>query len=329
MKFKNIPESYIKVILDRLFRLKPAYERYERVFSDIINKFLIRENAQEVNISRIDIDEKISLAVQIFNQSVQKIHTGFDNFLNNYIMQEEERLFYPNPLSKKYLRAGLNLEAAFEIIKDEPDLKINLKQVLKLLTKKTDPLRLRYEESLLYPVEKILLCEGATEEILLENLCAICGYDFKKEGVYVLGAGGKNQVARKYYSMIEEFKIPVFVLLDNDAGATKELILPKLRAHDRIYVIKSGEFEDILPKKLIINALNHRYNSCYACLEEDFHKNCKTAKELYEIFKQKGFGDFKKADFAKTIKDYIKTFPPQEEELTEEIKLITQRIKTL
>ena len=267
MKFKNIPESYIKVILDRLFRLKPAYERYERVFSDIINKFLIRENAQEVNISRIDIDEKISLAVQIFNQSVQKIHTGFDNFLNNYIMQEEERLFYPNPLSKKYLRAGLNLEAAFEIIKDEPDLKINLKQIQRLLAKKTDSHKLRYDESLLYPVKKILLCEGATEEILLENLCAICGYDFKKEGVYVLGAGGKNQVARKYYGMIEEFKIPVFVLLDNDAGATKELILPKLRAHDRIYVIRSGEFEDILPKKLITKALNHRYNSCYTCLE--------------------------------------------------------------
>ena len=149
MKFKNIPKSYIKVILDRLFRLKPAYERYERVFSDIINKFLIRENAQEVNISRIDIDEKISLAVQIFNQSVQKIHTGFDNFLNNYIMQEEERLFYPNPLSKKYLRAGLNLEAAFEIIKDEPDLKINLKQIQRLLAKKTDSHKLRYDESLL------------------------------------------------------------------------------------------------------------------------------------------------------------------------------------
>lgn len=329
MKFKNIPESYIKVILDRLFRLKPAYERYERVFSDILNKFLIKENTDEEDISHLDIDKKIALAAQIFNQSVKSSADSGDNFLNDYIIKEEERLFYTNPLSKKYLSVHLNLEAAFEIIKDEPDLKINLKQILKLLTKKTDPLRLRYEESLLYPVEKILLCEGATEEILLENLCAICGYDFKKEGVYVLGAGGKNQVARKYYSMIEEFKIPVFVLLDNDAGATKELILPKLRAHDRIYVIRSGEFEDILPKKLITKALNHRYNSCYTCLEEDFHKNCKTAKELYEIFKQKGFGDFKKADFAKTIKDYIKTFPPQEEELTEEIKLITQRIKTL
>ena len=59
------------------------------------------------------------------------------------------------------------------------------------------------------------------------------------------------------------------------------------------------------------------------------HKDAKTAKELYEIFKQKGFGDFKKADSAKTIKDYIKLFTPKKEELTEEIMIITEKIKTL
>ena len=327
MKFKKIPPEYIKITLDRLFRLKPAYERYERVFCDILNKFLIKEREDLIEISNLNLNEKIELAVKILNSSVDE--STEDNFLTEYIKKEEARLFNKNPLSDIYLNAQLNYAGAFKIIEKDPNLKTNLKQIIKLLSKKENPQKLRKKYSLRFPIEKILLCEGATEEILLENLCEICGYDFKKEGVYVLGAGGKNQVARKYYEMIEEYKIPIFILLDNDAKPTKDLILPKLRVTDKIYLIQNGEFEDILPKKLIINSLNARYKNSFKCFEEDFHQNSKTAKELYEIFKQKGFGDFKKADFAKTIKEYILTYPPAKDELTEEIKNITKEIKQL
>ncbi len=327
MKFKKIPQEYIKILLDRMFRLKPAYERYERVFNDIVHKFYIRENTKTHENNNFDTIEKINLAVSIFNSSID--NKNEDNSIADYIKKEEERLFYKNKLSDIYLSAKINYKGAFEQIKNEKDLKPNLKQIIKFIKLKQNPRELREKYGLIYPVEKIVLCEGATEEILLEKLCELCGYNFKKAGVYVLGAGGKNQVARKYYSMIEELKIPIFILLDSDAQSTKELILPKLRAKDRIYIIKNGEFEDILPKKLIINALNCRYESCYKCFENDFHNNTKTAKELYEIFKQKGFGDFKKADFAKTIKEYISKFPPKKEELTEEIKNITERIKNL
>ena len=327
MKFKKIPPDYITVILDRLFRLKPAYERYERVFSDIINKFLIKENKEEINQTDLNLEEKINLAVQIFNSSLNS--KAQDDFLQNYIKSEEGRLYNKNNISDIYLNAQLNYHAALELIKENENLKDNLKFLIKLIDLKQNPESIRAEYSLRYPIEKILLCEGATEEILLEELCKICGYDFKKEGIYVLGAGGKNQVARKYYSMIEEIKIPIFILLDSDAIQTQELILPKLRTQDRIYIIKCGEFEDILPKNLIINALNCRYESCYKCFEEDFHKDTKTTKELYEIFKQKGFGDYKKADFAKTIKEYILKNPPSKEDLTEEIKIISQKISSL
>ena len=327
MKFKKIPPDYITVILDRLFRLKPAYERYERVFSDIINKFLIKESKEEINQTDLNLEEKINLAVQIFNSSLNS--NVQDDFLQNYIKSEEDRLYNKNSISEIYLNAQLNYHAALELIKENENLKDNLKFLIKLIGLKQNPKAIRAKYSLRYPIEKILLCEGATEEILLEELCKICGYDFKKEGVYVLGAGGKNQVARKYYSMIEEIKIPIFILLDSDAIQTQELILPKLRTQDRIYIIKSGEFEDILPKNLIINALNCRYESCYKCFEEDFHKDTKTTKELYEIFKQKGFGDYKKADFAKTIKEYILKNPPSKEDLTEEIKIISQKISSL
>ncbi len=327
MKFKEIPKSYIKVILDRLFRFKPAHERYERVFNDILNKFLIAENDEISKIHQLDLQEKINLATEIFNSNISP--SKDDKDIKDYIKNEEKRIFHKNELSDIYLEAKLNYKNALDIIKDEPDLKDNLRQIVEFSLLKEDSKKLRKKHSLLFPIEKILLCEGATEEILLEKLCKICGYDFRKEGIYVLGAGGKNQVARKYYNMAEVIKIPIFILLDSDAIQTKELIESKLKPKDKIYIIQNGEFEDILPKKLIINALNCRYNSCLECFEEDFHKNTKTAKELYEIFKQKGFGDFKKADFAKTIKEYIDLHPPKKDELTDEIIKITHMIKTL
>ena len=327
MKFKKIPQPYFKVILDRLFRIKPACERYERVFNDILNKFSIKENNEINRHTVLNIQEKINIVEKIFNTGIA--NSEQDIYLMEYIKNEENRLFYKNRLSEIYLNAKLNYTSALELIKNEDDLKENIKQIIKLLATKEEPKKLRKKYSLTYPIEKIILCEGATEEILLEELCKICGYDFKKEGVYVLGAGGKNQVARKYFEMLNEIKIPIFILLDNDAKPTREMILPKLRKKDKIYIIANGEFEDILPKKIIINALNYKYNSCFKCFEEDFHQNSKTTKELYEIFKQKGFGDFKKADFAKTIKNYISEFPPKKDELTEEIKNITNEIKLL
>ena len=328
MKFKKIPLPYIKVILDRLFRLKPAYIRYQRVFDDIINKFLIRENGDSTDFSHLDTDEKIKLAVEIFNATVYQ-KSEDDILLLNYIKDEEERLFAYNKHSQAYLNAKLNYSFALDFVSNDKDLKLNIMQMLMFKKSKENAKKIREKYSLVYPVEKILLCEGATEEILLEQLCLICGYDFKKEGVYVLGAGGKNQVARKYYDMIEDFKIPIFILLDSDAAATKELIEPKLRKSDKIYIIKNGEFEDILNEKLITNALNTRYKDLYSCSVEDFHKGEKRTKELYEIFKQNGFGEYKKAEFAKTLKEYIKNFPPKSDELGEEIKTITQEIKEL
>lgn len=328
MKFKKIPSPYIKVILDRLFRLKPAYIRYQRVFDDIINKFLIRENNDTADFSHLNTDEKIKLASAIFNSTVQQ-KSQEDILLQEYIKDEEKRLFTHNAQSASYLDAKLNYSAALDFVNSDEDLKLNIRQMLAFKKTKEDPKKLRKKYSLLYPVEKILLCEGATEEILLEQLCLICGYDFKKEGVYVLGAGGKNQVARKYYDMVEEFKIPIFILLDSDAVATKELIEAKLRSSDKIYIIKNGEFEDILPENLITKALNARYKDLYECCVEDFRKGEKRTKELYEIFKQNGFGEYKKAEFAKTLKEYIKNFPPESDGLGEEIKTITHQIKEL
>ena len=70
MKYKKIPKDYIKICADRLTRFKPVYEKYERVFSDILNKFLIcaPDNLSDKN--HLSIEDFCAMAVEIFNQSI-------------------------------------------------------------------------------------------------------------------------------------------------------------------------------------------------------------------------------------------------------------------
>ena len=206
----------------------------------------------------------------------------------------------------------------------EDELPLNLKR-LKLQKNKNSE-DTRKEFSTLYPVSKVVLVEGITEEILLIEFAKFLDCDFKKEGIYVLGAGGKNQVAKKYYKLIEEIKIPVFILLDCDASETYDLIFPKLRKTDEIYKIKSGEFEDILSKNLIKNALNYHFQENLQTQDNNIQEG-HTVDCLSEYYKNNGWGEFKKADFAKIIREYLqKTKNPP---ISEELSLIINKIKLI
>lgn len=308
MKYKKIPKDYIKICVDRLTRFKPVYEKYERVFSDILNKFLICTPEDLSEKEHLCIENFCAMAVEIFNNSIP---FEFDPTVSKLIYEEELNTYYTDENQKKYLDFGLmklNLTGAIKYIKNEDNLPLNLKRLAtfyddKELTPSLNFLREKY--GFLYPIQKVILTEGATEEILLSKFAGKLGYDFNKEGVTVIGAGGKNQVARKYYRMVNEVKLPVFILLDFDADETKELIMSKKRDRDKIYLIKNGEFEDILTLDLIINAINHNFSNNLRCTKDDFDKNLKMTKNLHNLFKNKGFGEYKKADFAKMVKNYL------------------------
>lgn len=320
MKYKKILKSYIKICIDRLTRFKPISEKYERVFLDILNKHLISDK------KGLDL---IKTAVEIFNESVP---FEYDSFLSDLILKEEEKAFEINEVEKKFLNSGLNLSGAVKYISDEENLPLNLKRLVMIeKNREISPVSLRREYSLLYPVEKVILCEGATEEILLSKFAGDLGCDFNKEGILVLGAGGKNQVARKYYKMVENIKIPVFILLDFDAVETVDIIKPKLRKKDKIYLIKAGEFEDILSKELIVDSINFNFSNNLHCRIEDFNQDLKMTKNLHNVFKNKGFGEYKKADFAKMVKNYLENNPNsvQKRYLTPEIEEIISEIKGL
>ena len=318
MKFKTPDIQYIKICLDRLTRFKPVSERFNRVFDDILSKYLIQG---EVKISEFTLDEKIQLAAEILN-SAAKFRS--DLSLNEILKKDEERVFYLNQTDKKFLNSKIDYLALIDLLESD-ELPLNLKRLKLQGEFSSDKVREVY--STLFPVSKVVLVEGITEEILLIEFAKILGHKLKKEGIFVLGAGGKNQVARKYYKLIEEIKIPIFILLDSDAKEIFDIITPKLRDKDKIHLIKTGEFEDILTGKLIKNALNFHFAQNIINNENDFEENGHAVVELHDCYKNNGWGEFKKADFAKIIREYLQQAknPP----VSDELKMITDEIKNL
>ncbi len=313
MKHKVLDTEYLTLCLDRLTRFKYTQDKYERVFLDICHKF-------EKNTLDIPCVKKI------FNDSVKSYtDTPVNDFWNKLLEDDENKMFVQTKDCKKFFPLDLNIEGLLEIIENNENLPLNLKRLMTLRQNKDgDQKALRKKYSLLYPLEKIILTEGITEEILLEEFGRILGYDFKKEGVLVLGAGGKNQVAKKYYQMREEVNLPIFILLDLDAEETKSLIEPKLKKKDKIHLIKTGEFEDIIPYDIKINAVNNMFKNGYQISEKDFDKNIGTVKNLKEIYRINGFGDFQKADFAKAVKEILNKDTKITGELESVIKEIAQ-----
>ena len=330
MKYKKIPKSYIKICLDRLTRFKPVYEKYNRVFFFFLNKFLISSDTAIGEFLKSP-ENMCNAVCEIFNSSVP---FEYDSFISDILLKEEKTAFALDDTEMKFLNSGLNLTGAIKYISDDANLPKNLKYLKLLLENKENTFEfLRKKHSLLYPVTKIVLTEGATEEILLSEFAQKLGYDFNKEGILIIGAGGKNQVARKYYKMADEVKLPIFILLDYDADETKELILPKLKTKDEIYVIKTGEFEDILPLELIIQSINANFSNNLHCSVRDFDSNLKMTKNLHNLFKNKGFGEYKKAEFAKMVKNFMENSSENifksEIKITSEIFEIIERIKNM
>ena len=217
------------------------------------------------------------------------------------------------------LKNKINYKAFLDFI-DETSPK-NL-QWLKILYSK-DIKKIRKEKSLRFPIEKVVIAEGATEETLLPEFGKYCNFDFDKEGVYVLSAGGKNQVVKLYYRLSEVLKLPIFVLLDKDASENLEEIKPKLRSCDKIHLLACGEFEDLLPINLVLRTLEYELKNISILEKEKLNEDIPRVKFLEEVFKTRGMHEFKKVEFAQMVKLNIKT----DEDISPEIRDIINEIK--
>ena len=111
-------------------------------------------------------------------------------------------------------------------------------------------------------------------------------------------------------------------MLDSDAKENYEQIKLKMRKFDKIHLLKNGEFEDVLPKDLIVKTLNDYLINLNYIEDSDFEYE-RMVTNLEEIFKKKGFHEFKKAEFAQMVKTHVDSLS----DVSDEIKSIINEIK--
>lgn len=321
VKVKPLTKEQLTISIDRLTRFKNPEVKYLRVFGELITNNLIQPKYKKSDIEKMDSEEVKNLAEFIINYSLENLGLPKDEdyIINQRLYDYEKSVYIISENVEKFLKNKINYKAFVTLI-DENSPK-NLKW-LKALGSPMDIKQERFKNSLRFPVEKVVIAEGATEETLLPEFAKRCGYDFDKEGIYVLSAGGKNQVVKLYYRLVDSLKLPIFVLLDKDAKENLEEIKPKLRPIDKIHLLACGEFEDLLPLELVQRTLDYQLNNISMMEKEMLNAPEPRVKILEEVFKTRGMHEFKKVEFAQMVKKNIKTNADISDEICEIINEI-------
>lgn len=322
MKYKKLSKEQIIISIDRLTRFKNPKDKYLRVFSEILSSNLIEPRLKKDDILNLDYSVITGYATEILNNSLDIVEKSSPDFsINQKLAEYENSVFFIDKTTATLLDNKIDYANIIQIL---PDMPVNLRW-LKMIASLNDIISAREKYQLKFPIREVVLVEGITEEILLPAFSKFLGFDFYEKGIHIIPAGGKNQVVKLYYELAEELKIPIFVLLDRDAEENIKQITPKLRKQDRIHLVSCGEFEDMLPKNLIVKTVNsHFKNFLEINIEEIINNEYSTVEVLEELFKQKGLHEFKKAEFAKLVKDNIFEKDDVSEEIIKIIKEISK-----
>ena len=320
-KYKLMDLNSLYRALDRLTRIKAADEKFNKVYNSIITDFLIEPKFSLKQLDALEFSEKKEFVQIIWNESVKQLCSKYDiscakkPFLNDLLADEENKLFNLND-KNEFFDGSLDIDSLIKLPCPLSPVPVNVQWLLNI-TENSSLVDERQEKSLKFPIEKFVLAEGITEEILLPVFAKLRNCDFMKKGIHLISAGGKNQVARWYVKNRNLVKVPVFILLDNDAQEIMHTLETILLPKDKIYVIKNGEFEDIIPRKLIKKTINDTFKNDFNITISDLQAEDSMCKTLKQIFHDHKAGDFKKADFAKQVSEEIQKLPCLSEEISE------------
>ena len=313
LKIKPLTKEQLIISIDRLMRFKETETKYLRVFKDIIVNNLIEPKIKRHELDEMNNEDIKNFAEKIINSSVPNIPN--DMQINQNLFDYENSIFNLGENVQILLKNKINYNAIIGIFPNE--IPNNLKWLKEFKGNKNST------SNLGYPVRQVLLCEGITEETLLPVFSKLCNFNFDEHGIHVISAGGKNQVVKYFYNFAEYLKIPIFVLLDNDAEKNLEEIKPRLRNIDKIHLLKSGEFEDMLPNSLIERTLNYATQNISLAPIDGLNEATSKVEFLEEFFKHRGIHEFKKAEFANHVKQNIK----DSNDVSTEIREIIDEIK--
>lgn len=328
LKYKYLTKEDILISLDRLTRFKNPEIKYKRVFYDIILKHLLQPSLSKHKLDELSAREIVQIVEQIWNASVSVLYKNADE---KFTLKQLDEIQYniTDDYTLELMAAKLNIAPVIKYA-------VNQESPLNLLflslfyesygKDKSNHARLiREKYKTLFPVEKLILTEGITEEILLPKFAEVLGYDFKQNGIFVLATGGKSKVLSLYAELKYILKIPIFVLLDNDAKPVYEDVLSVIRPQDKAYLIKAGEFEDILPKILIQKAFSDMNYDIKPAELDELSSEDGTCSALESLWKSRGLGEFRKAHLAKAVSICLNN----EKFISEEIRKIISIIQAI
>jgi hypothetical protein len=171
----------------------------------------------------------------------------------------------------------------------------------------------------------LILAEGITEEILLTAFSNAAGLDFDKNGIKIVSSGGKNKILKQYDRLRREAGFPILMIFDSDGHELAEATKKSLRSIDDVYVIPQGEFEDILPEELICKAINSHYRLFGEINVADIEGTGLKSHILERLWQKKGFGKFRKAEFASIVAGHISNATS----LSTELKVLFSKINNM
>lgn len=160
--------------------------------------------------------------------------------------------------------------------------------------------------------KRLLLVEGATEQILLPHFAECIASDWNERAVLVIPAGGANQVVRRYPVLRTQLKLPIDCLLDGDVYSHAQLVANQLKQGDRLYVLESGAIEEAFPRDQIVDLVNAYFDTSGVGLiftpvtlqELDSATNQESMEKLW---RKRNRGSFDKTGFAKVVAESITT----------------------
>ena len=332
VKYKLLSFNELVISLDRLSRFKFPEYSFFRVFSDILSKCLISPKYSKEEIEALDRKYIAQLVEEIWNKSVEttcKASVSNDIPLTVLKLTIEKTFRNISKDTQILINTDLNISPILEQL-DYDSAVINLKFLIKsnqVLSKKkeltfSDITEMREKYNLCFPVEKLLIVEGITEEILLPVFADKLGHNFLKEGIYILGAGGKSKSPSLYMKIKDKLSIPIVLLFDSDAKEICTILEKQLLKKDKYILIENGEFEDILSLNLIKRTLNKEYEPASQLTVEDLRLHQRMCYNIEEFYRTRHLGEYKKSKVAKLLAENIK----YENDITEETKKILSLI---
>lgn len=331
IKYKLLTVDELVINLDRLSRFKLPEYSYFRVFSSIIQKNLIFPKYTKSELETLSPEIISSIVKEIWNKSVQNIWGKSNSFDSAYKAQKMLiNQTYKNIDEKTsvFVKTALRFSEILNSLSYN-DLPKNLKFLKKVNDTYKDSnfsfkdlIQLRDEHALAFPISRLIIVEGITEEILLPVFANKLGVNFDEKGIFILGAGGKSKSPALYFELKDKIKIPISILFDDDAKDIVEVLNTNLMKKDKSVLIQKGEFEDILSVNLIKRSLNAEYEIAVPITKSELSLYPRMCQNLEEFYRTRHLGEFKKAKLSKILAENIK----YDTDVTEDIKCLIKSL---